>query len=183
MTFQRTELVVFSTLTIALLAIVPRVALSQSLVEVALQSPIYAIGDSPRNDLEVCAANPSNNSQSAMFAFVPANLSIYSEYSERIVLDLEPGETKCQTFTPKAAGTFNRIIQLPKGFRTDRADTDVMYLNEAPNILKVLPKLFVQVWLLGDGDLRTAQVAATCPTPSGVCPSLYRFVGNDPGTP
>jgi len=180
MTFQRTELVVFSTLTIALLAMLPRAAFPQSLVEVALQSPIYAIGDSPRNDLEVCAANFSKNSQSAMFAFVPANLSIYSE---RIVLDLEPGETKCQTFTPKAAGTLNRIIQLPKGLFRDRADTDVMYLNEAPDILKVLPKLFVQVWLLGDGGLRTAQVAVTCPTPSGVCPSLYRVVGNDPGTP
>ncbi|MGD2062682.1 MAG: hypothetical protein PVF51_03760 [Nitrospirota bacterium] len=141
---------------------------AQSLVILAL------VGGDPSGDYELCAWNPSAAEQDTTFVF-QRNRSDLDTGSETVVVGLAPDETKCQIFTPPGAGVLSLRVPPPPA-------------SEAPDVppddpsARSVPTVYAQVWLVEDG-VRIAPVSATvlCPTPSGVCPDLYRTVGNDPG--
>ena len=149
---------------------------------VALSAPVHAqsliilavVGGNPSGDYELCAWNPSADEQDAVFVF-QRNQSALATAPERIVLGLAPNETECQIYTPPGAGMLSlRTFPHP--------DSDTPDVPPDDPSGRAVPTVYTQVWLL-QGGLRIAPVAtaALCPTPSGVCPGIYQFVGNAPG--
>jgi len=149
---------------------------------VLLSAPVYAqsliilalVGGNPSGDYELCASNPSADEEDVTFVF-QRNQSDLGTSPEIIVLGLPPGDTACQIFTPPGAGVLSvRTPSIPERYTADVPPDDPPGLS--------VPRAYLQVWLSRNG-LRIAPVSsmALCPTPGGICPGLYRVVGNDPG--
>ena len=151
-------------------------------VVVLLSAPVYAqslvilalVGGNPSGDYELCASNPSTDEVDVTFLF-QRNQSHLGTSPEIVVLGVPPGDTNCQIFTPPGAGVLSvRTPPIPESYTADVPPDDPPGLS--------IPTAYVQVWL-SRNDLRIAPVSsmALCPTPGGICPGLYRVVGNDPG--
>jgi hypothetical protein len=151
--------------------------LSTALQAKEIKTPVVIIGDLNSYGIEFCAANFSNKDEQIAYRFEPSIKAVDEE--NMILLSLAPGESKCQIFRPLTAGVVYRIVPIPPAFLEVRSNPDVLTKGELLEALKA-SNVFAQIWILGLNSERTAQAIA-CPTPSGVCPDVYRVIGNDPG--
>lgn len=95
-----------------------------------------------------------------LYTDVPLPARMWGYTIDDLNVDTNPRRT---TFGEKAA-----IRNSPTGVY-DWSGRLITYVNSDPN----------GIWEV----LLPSTTSANCPSPSGVCPNMYRFVGNDPGPP